>query len=172
MEKKRRVCVERDTRGEFCDSDLVLDSSLKTRAEQRDVPLLDTALTCSVSRAALVWSELDGRSALVSSHEPLPALEVSVCPCSSLPGLCDHAPVTAAAHLHLLGEALSLIGLYLQDTDRRVSVSTALSVLLDSLLCTLAPLVSLSSQVPELQGCVQHSVDLTLENVSYLMPGL
>uniref|UniRef100_A0AAV2LK73 AIG1-type G domain-containing protein n=1 Tax=Knipowitschia caucasica TaxID=637954 RepID=A0AAV2LK73_KNICA len=78
----------------------------------------------------------------------------------------------SAAHLHLLGEALLLIGHYLQETDKLVCVSTSVSLLLDSLLCSLAPLMSLSSQIPELQSCVEHSVAPTLENVSYLMPGL
>lgn len=84
----------------------------------------------------------------------------------------DNDPVTAAAYMHLLGESLSLIGHCLQETDKLVCVSKSLCVLLDSLLCTLAPLISLTSQIPELQGCFEHTVDSTLENVSYVMPGL
>lgn len=71
---------------------------------------------------------------------------------------CDNGPVSAAAYLHLLGESLVLIGHYLQETDKLVCVSTSLSVLLDSLLCTLAPLMTLSSQIPELQDCLEHTV--------------
>lgn len=36
---------------------------------------------------------------------------------SRSPGCSQWGPVTAAAHLHLLGESLSLIGLHLQETD-------------------------------------------------------
>ncbi|XP_055015683.1 uncharacterized protein LOC129410819 [Boleophthalmus pectinirostris] len=184
--------------GEFsetdAESDLVIDLASplgKTEAKERDVPLLECTMTdCSMTRAGFVWSspEPDSpQSALyICPHEPLPALvEVSVAQCayrpvtsaqdtvsSTSPRASAHDPVTAAAHLHLLGESLLLIGHYLQETDKHVCVSTSLSVLLDSLLCTFAPLVSLSSQVPELQGCVDHIVDSTLENVSYLMPGL
>lgn len=36
---------------------------------------------------------------------------------SKIPGCCDRDSVSAAAHLHLLGESLSLIGQHLQETD-------------------------------------------------------
>lgn len=36
---------------------------------------------------------------------------------SKTPGCCDRDPVSAAAHLHLLGESLSLIGQHLRETD-------------------------------------------------------
>ncbi|KAF7668105.1 hypothetical protein LDENG_00032590 [Lucifuga dentata] len=80
-------------------------------------------------------------------------------------------PVSAAAHLHLLGESLSLIGHQLQETHKTVCVSSSLSLLLDSLLCALAPLVSLTSQIPELRSCT-HTLAATLENIAYVMPGL
>ncbi|XP_037328403.2 uncharacterized protein LOC119218234 isoform X2 [Pungitius pungitius] len=76
------------------------------------------------------------------------------------PGCCDGDPVCAAAHLHLLGESLSLIGHHLQETNKTVSASSSASLLLDSLLCAVAPLIGLTAQRS------------TLENISYLMPGL
>ncbi|XP_034044206.1 HMG box-containing protein 4-like isoform X2 [Thalassophryne amazonica] len=81
-------------------------------------------------------------------------------------------PVSTAAYLHLLGESLSLIGYRLQDTNKMVSVSSSLSLLLDSLLCALAPLICLTSDIPELSNCTQHTLVATLENIDYLMPGL
>ncbi|XP_056891530.1 HMG domain-containing protein 4-like isoform X2 [Takifugu flavidus] len=81
-------------------------------------------------------------------------------------------PVSVAAHLHLLGEALSLIGLHLKGTKKWVSVSNSVSLLLDSLLCALAPLTVLTAEIPELGRCTQHSLASTLENIAYLMPGM
>ncbi|XP_071002123.1 HMG domain-containing protein 4-like isoform X2 [Oncorhynchus clarkii lewisi] len=83
-------------------------------------------------------------------------------------------PVNAAAHLQLLGESLSHIGHRLQGTKEMMAVSGSLSVLLDSLLCALAPLACLTSLVPELRSCPSHSHTLaeTLDNIAYVMPGL
>ncbi|XP_029020128.1 HMG box-containing protein 4-like [Betta splendens] len=91
---------------------------------------------------------------------------------TSSPGCSDGGPVSAAAHLHLLGESLSLIGAHLQETDKVLCVSGSLSLLLDSLLCAVAPLVGLTAQIPELRSCSQHNLAFTLENIAYLMPGL
>ncbi|XP_072239520.1 uncharacterized protein [Leuresthes tenuis] len=88
-------------------------------------------------------------------------------PCSS-----DQDPVSAAAHLHLLGESLSLIGHHLQETDKMVCMSSTFSLLLDSLLCALAPLMCLTSQIPELASCTDCTSAPTLENIAYVMPGL
>ncbi|KAK5865970.1 hypothetical protein PBY51_020199 [Eleginops maclovinus] len=88
------------------------------------------------------------------------------------PGCSAKDLVSAAAHLHLLGESLSLIGQHLQETNKMVSMSISLSLLLDSLLCALAPLICLSAQIPELRSCTQHTLASTLENIAYLMPGL
>ncbi|XP_076871884.1 HMG box-containing protein 4 isoform X2 [Brachyhypopomus gauderio] len=84
----------------------------------------------------------------------------------------DVDPIDAAAHLQLLGESLSLIGRRLQETEGMVTVSGSLSVLLDSMLCALAPLACLTSQVPELNGCPAHILSNTLDNIAYVMPGL
>ncbi|XP_011472509.1 uncharacterized protein LOC101175216 isoform X2 [Oryzias latipes] len=81
-------------------------------------------------------------------------------------------PVSAAAHLHLLGESLSLIGQHLQDVNKTVCLSSSFSLLLDSLLCALAPLMSLTSEIPELSSCTDRTLSSSLENFAYLMPGL
>ncbi|XP_026158445.1 uncharacterized protein hmgxb4b [Mastacembelus armatus] len=88
------------------------------------------------------------------------------------PGWSNWDPVNAAAHLHLLGESLSLIGNHLQETNKTVCVSSSLSLLLDSLLCALAPLMGLTIQIPELKSCTQHTLASTLESIAYMMPGL
>ncbi|XP_060950388.1 HMG box-containing protein 4-like isoform X2 [Limanda limanda] len=91
---------------------------------------------------------------------------------SRIPSCSDGDPVSAAAHLHLLGESLSLIGHHLQETDKMLNVSSSLSLLLDSLLCALAPIICLNAQIPELRSCTQHTLASTLENIAYMMPGL
>ncbi|XP_068607507.1 HMG box-containing protein 4-like [Brachionichthys hirsutus] len=95
-------------------------------------------------------------------------------PASSVwsPGCFEQDPVGAAAHLHLLGESLSLIGHHLRGTNKLVSVSGSMSLLLDSLLCALAPLICLTAEVPELRSCTQNTRASTLENISYMMPGM
>nr|XP_046267441.1 uncharacterized protein LOC124071044 isoform X2 [Scatophagus argus] len=87
-------------------------------------------------------------------------------------GCSDWGPVSTAAHLHLLGESLSLIGQHLQETNKMVNMSSSLSLLLDSLLCALAPLICLTVEIPELRSCTQHTLASTLENIAYLMPGM
>ncbi|CAI9566919.1 unnamed protein product [Staurois parvus] len=68
----------------------------------------------------------------------------------------DTEPIDVAAHLQLLGESLSLIGHRLQETEGMVAVSGSLSVLLDSVLCALGPLVCLTSHIPQLNACPKH----------------
>ena len=46
------------------------------------------------------------------------------------------------------------------------------SVLLDSLLCSLGPLVCLTQRVPELNGADPDTLASILDNVAYIMPGL
>ncbi|XP_027872680.1 uncharacterized protein hmgxb4b isoform X3 [Xiphophorus couchianus] len=77
----------------------------------------------------------------------------SNCACCS-----DHCPVSAAAHLHLLGESMSLIGSHLEETNKRVCMSGSLSLFLDTLLCALAPLMCLTTQIPELTSCTEHTL--------------
>ncbi|XP_033115053.1 HMG domain-containing protein 4-like [Anneissia japonica] len=62
--------------------------------------------------------------------------------------------VDVAAHLLLLGESLSNVGQKLQEhQNTQMEVQGSLSVLLDSTICALGPLLCLTSQVPELHGC-------------------
>lgn len=82
-------------------------------------------------------------------------------------------PIDAAAHLKLLGESLSVIGQRLTEHKGQIAVSGSLSVLLDSLLCAMGPLVCLTKQVPELQDAVpQEKLNRILDNIAYVMPGL
>ncbi|KAG8556509.1 hypothetical protein GDO81_018101 [Engystomops pustulosus] len=93
-------------------------------------------------------------SGLSSPHKKSPSSLVSY---SSSPAkVPDTDPIDVAAHLQLLGESLSLIGHRLQETEGMVAVSGSLSVLLDSILCAMSPLVCLTSHVPELNGCPKN----------------
>ncbi|CAL8328922.1 unnamed protein product [Lota lota] len=84
----------------------------------------------------------------------------------------DLVVVNAAAHLHLMGESLALIGHELQETDKAVCASSSMSLLMDSMLCALVPLVSLTSLMPEFRGVPQHTLADAMENIAYMMPGL
>ncbi|KAJ8927340.1 hypothetical protein NQ314_020209 [Rhamnusium bicolor] len=83
-------------------------------------------------------------------------------------------PIDVAAHLKLLGESLTIIGERLKEHEGQIAVSGSLSVLLDSLLCALGPLLCLTQQVPELQEncCSPEQLMNTLDNVAFIMPGL
>ncbi|CAL8332901.1 unnamed protein product [Merluccius merluccius] len=76
----------------------------------------------------------------------------------------DLVAVKAAAHLHLLGESLALIGHELQETDKAVCASSSMSLLMDSMLCALVPLVSLTSLIPEFRSVPQHTLVSTAGN--------
>merc|ERR1712107_583149 len=56
-------------------------------------------------------------------------------------------PIDVAAHLKLLGESLSVIGERLMEHEGQIAVSGSLSVLLDSLLCAMGPLLCLTQVV-------------------------
>ncbi|CAH0556136.1 unnamed protein product [Brassicogethes aeneus] len=83
-------------------------------------------------------------------------------------------PIDVAAHLKLLGESLTIIGERLKEHEGQIAVSGSLSVLLDSLLCALGPLLCLTQQIPELQENCCDPTELlnTLDNVAFIMPGL
>ncbi|KAH8421299.1 hypothetical protein KR009_000370, partial [Drosophila setifemur] len=83
-------------------------------------------------------------------------------------------PIDAAAHLKLLGESLSVIGERLKKHNGHVALSGSLSVLLDSLLCSMGPLLCMTTQIPGLENKTQLSKNLanTLDNIAYVMPGL
>ncbi|XP_063836461.1 HMG box-containing protein 4 [Ostrinia nubilalis] len=79
--------------------------------------------------------------------------------------------VEVAAHLRLLGESLAIIGARLKEHEGQIAVSGSVSVLLDTLLCSLAPLLCVTRAVPALAPpprLLQH----TLHNIAYIMPGL
>ncbi|XP_061393996.1 HMG box-containing protein 4 [Musca vetustissima] len=100
-----------------------------------------------------------GSSSLYNSNStPLPTIE----------------PIDAAAHLKLLGESLTIIGERLKDHEGQIAVSGSLSVLLDSLLCSLGPLLCLTTCLPGLEKKTKLKTNLavTLDNIAYVMPGL
>lgn len=82
-------------------------------------------------------------------------------------------PIDAAAHLKLLGESLSVIGQRLTEHKGQIAVSGSLSVLLDSLLCAMGPLVCMTKQVAPLQRAIpDEKLIKILDNIAYIMPGL
>lgn len=83
-------------------------------------------------------------------------------------------PIDVAAHLKLLGDSLSIIGERLKEHEGQITVSGSLSVLLDSLLCSVAPLICLTTQIPGMENRKSLSDNLhsTMDNIAYIMPGL
>lgn len=84
----------------------------------------------------------------------------------------DVQPIEIAAHLTLLGESLQIIGERLTEHEGQIAVSGSLSVLLDSLLCAMGPLVCLTQYVPELNGAREEDIKQIVDNVAFIMPGL
>ncbi|XP_014250695.1 uncharacterized protein LOC106667326 isoform X2 [Cimex lectularius] len=81
-------------------------------------------------------------------------------------------PLDVAAHLRLLGESLTIIGERLTEHEGQITVSGSFSVLLDSLLCALGPLMCLTQQVPQLNVIPQEQLSQLMDNIAYIMPGL
>ncbi|KAI5705727.1 hypothetical protein M8J76_006559 [Diaphorina citri] len=81
-------------------------------------------------------------------------------------------PLDIAAHLRLLGDNLTIIGERLKDTQGRMAISGGMSLLLDSFLCALGPLLCLTQQIPEENGCSPETLSHVLDNIAYIMPGL
>ncbi|CAK1546467.1 unnamed protein product [Leptosia nina] len=79
--------------------------------------------------------------------------------------------VEVAAHLRLLGESLAIIGERLKEHEGQIAVSGSVSVLLDTLLCSLAPLIAVTRAVPAIAPPARLLQD-TLHNIAYIMPGL
>ena len=48
----------------------------------------------------------------------------------------------------------------------------SMSVLLDSLLCAMGPLICLTQHVPELNGASEETLKQIVDNVAFIMPGL
>ncbi|KAL7640333.1 UNVERIFIED_CONTAM: hypothetical protein RMT77_008597 [Armadillidium vulgare] len=83
------------------------------------------------------------------------------------------SPIDVAAHLNLLGESLNNIGQKLKEHEGQIAVSGSLSVLLDSMLCVLGPLICLSNQLEETKGAIpEHTLTNILDNIAYIMPGI
>lgn len=82
-------------------------------------------------------------------------------------------PIDVAAHLRLVGESLSIIGTRLKETRGQMAVQGSMTVLLDSMLCALGPLMCLTTQIPEVQNAIPlETSSKTLDNIAYFMPGL
>lgn len=86
-------------------------------------------------------------------------------------------PINIAAHLKLLGDSLSNIGESLEQHEHKGhnSITGTVSVLLDSLLCSVVPLISLTTQIEGFGHRVAHlkpTLQDTLDNIAYVMPGL
>lgn len=79
--------------------------------------------------------------------------------------------VDIAAHLRLLGESLAIIGARLKEHEGQIAVSGSVSVLLDTLLCSLAPLLSMTRALPIIAP-PEPLMQNTLHNIAYIMPGL
>ncbi|KAK2727520.1 uncharacterized protein LOC136028432 isoform X2 [Artemia franciscana] len=82
----------------------------------------------------------------------------------------------SAAYLNLLGQGLNSIGERLKEhQEEPVSqerLNGFLSVLLDSALCSMATLISLTQYIDELEDAIPaNSREKTLNNISYIMPG-
>ncbi|XP_055626442.1 HMG box-containing protein 4 isoform X2 [Toxorhynchites rutilus septentrionalis] len=118
-------------------------------------------------------SPTDSKSAIVSAHHhQSPDSPTKTGAHSKAPGF---QPTDVAAHLKLLGDSLTIIGERLKEHEGQIAVSGSLSVLLDSLLCSLGPLMCLSIHIPGLQTNTEHLKELfqnTLDNIAYVMPGL
>ncbi|RWS03892.1 HMG box-containing protein 4-like protein [Dinothrombium tinctorium] len=88
------------------------------------------------------------------------------------PHVISTEPSDVAAHLRLLGESLSIIGQRLTEHSGQIAVSGSLSVLLDSTICALGPLLCLTTLDDNMNGCSEEVHKKTLDNISYIMPGI
>lgn len=82
------------------------------------------------------------------------------------------APVDTAAHLKLLGDSLMGIGQKILQERIEPSATGAYCVLLDSLLCSIGPLLCLTREIPGLEQLPGDSFAKTLDHIAYFMPGL
>ncbi|PIK55427.1 putative HMG domain-containing protein 4-like [Apostichopus japonicus] len=82
-------------------------------------------------------------------------------------------PIDVAAHLKLLGDSLTNVGRSLiKQASGETEVHGSVSVLMDSMLSAIAPLLCLTSQVDELSVIPRKTQSSLLENIAYIMPGL
>lgn len=84
-------------------------------------------------------------------------------------------PADVAAYLKLLGDSLTIIGERLKEHEGQITVSGSLSVLLDSILCSVGPLMCLTNHIPvlaEQPNDTKEKLSNILDNIAYIMPGL
>lgn len=80
-------------------------------------------------------------------------------------------PLDSAAFFSLLGESFS--NLSAKTKTGTQTIQGADTVLLDSLLCAMVPLISLLRQIPELHDCVdQDTLKNCFSNIAHIVPGL
>lgn len=87
-------------------------------------------------------------------------------------GALGTAPIDAAAHLKLLGDSLTVIGQRLIEHEGQLAVSGIYSVLLDTLLCAIGPLLCLTTEISGLEHLQTDVFKKTLDHIAYFMPGL
>ncbi|XP_055537451.1 HMG box-containing protein 4 isoform X2 [Wyeomyia smithii] len=120
---------------------------------------LKSSAAADIKTSTLQGTHLSPESPSKSGHTKLPGCQ----------------PSDVAAHLKLLGDSLTIIGERLKEHEGQIAVSGSLSVLLDSLLCSLGPLMCLTVHIPGLQPDAEHLKEVfqnTLDNIAYVMPGL
>ncbi|XP_022710207.1 HMG box-containing protein 4-like [Varroa jacobsoni] len=129
-------------------------------------PSASTTSTIASAASSSSYSS-SNLQALISNYQ-----ELLDKPVEAPPRPFGHSPLDAAAHLKLLGESLTTIGTNLMEHQGPIAVSGSLSVLLDSTLCALGPLVCLTAQLDELDGSRPETLRNILNNIAYIMPGL
>ncbi|XP_035906207.1 HMG domain-containing protein 4 [Anopheles stephensi] len=154
--------------GDRSEGELVIDSASKKKAvkKRNDKSKRSGRVSKAGSRTATKRRKANKRSSTPHKRKekPVPAKPAAGC-----------LPTDVAAHLSLLGDSLTIIGERLKEHEGQITVSGSLSVLLDSLICSLGPLMCLTLQIPGLDRNSDHLRELfrsTLDNIAYVMPGL
>ncbi|XP_063709925.1 HMG box-containing protein 4 [Culicoides brevitarsis] len=149
----------------------------KTAAAQQQANKIAASKAMSASTARRAAKRIESEEQLKVQKSQLPPGKkitgLSLSPAEKPPKMPNYQPLDIAAHLKLLGESLETIGERLKEHEGQITVSGSLSVLLDSLLCSLGPLMCLTTQVPELKlERLGPTFSNTLDNIAYVMPGL
>lgn len=149
----------------------------KTAAAQQAANKTAASKTMSASTARRAVKRIESEKQLKVQKSQLPPGKkisgLSLSPADKPLNMPSYQPIDIAAHLKLLGESLECIGERLKEHEGQITVSGSLSVLLDSLLCSLGPLMCLTLQVPELKmEKLGPTFSNTLDNIAYVMPGL
>jgi len=80
-------------------------------------------------------------------------------------------PVDVAAHFELLADSLNVIAGALEQQSA-MTVHGAMSLLLDSILCAMGPLLCMTSHIPQMNAINEEQQARILDNVAYILPGL